>query len=153
MKKKRIVENDKAKILQTIKELDQKKNEALSVAWQKVWPPLAPHTFAIVAHFHLSLGYLQRSTDLLNLSYLSNVYLSLPQVNKDFGSIFSTLLPGATAKLAPAQGCGALEGLEFKVALGNTWKENLTELSGGQRSGKKALLWTMNEAGQCLLLF
>ena len=36
MKKKRIVENDKAKILQTIEELDQKKNEALSVAWQKV---------------------------------------------------------------------------------------------------------------------
>uniref|UniRef100_A0AAX7VHP5 Structural maintenance of chromosomes protein 2 n=1 Tax=Astatotilapia calliptera TaxID=8154 RepID=A0AAX7VHP5_ASTCA len=90
MKKKRIVENDKAKILQTIEELDQKKNEALNVAWQKV--------------------------------------------NKDFGSIFSTLLPGATAKLAPPQGCGVLEGLEFKVALGNTWKENLTELSGGQRS-------------------
>ncbi|KAL3066972.1 hypothetical protein OYC64_016840 [Pagothenia borchgrevinki] len=90
MKKKRIVENDKAKILQTIEELDQKKNEALSVAWQKV--------------------------------------------NKDFGSIFSTLLPGATAKLAPAQSGGVLEGLEFKVALGKTWKENLTELSGGQRS-------------------
>ncbi|CAB1439924.1 unnamed protein product [Pleuronectes platessa] len=90
MKKKRIVENDKAKILQTIEELDQKKNEALNVAWQKV--------------------------------------------NKDFGAIFSTLLPGATAKLAAPQGCGVLEGLEFKVALGNTWKENLTELSGGQRS-------------------
>ncbi|XP_034044489.1 structural maintenance of chromosomes protein 2 [Thalassophryne amazonica] len=90
MKKKRIVENDKAKILQTIEELDQKKNEALNLAWQKV--------------------------------------------NKDFGSIFSTLLPGATAKLAPPQGCGVLDGLEFKVALGNTWKENLTELSGGQRS-------------------
>uniref|UniRef100_A0A3Q3GW16 Structural maintenance of chromosomes protein n=1 Tax=Labrus bergylta TaxID=56723 RepID=A0A3Q3GW16_9LABR len=90
MKKKRIVENDKAKILQTIEELDQKKNEALNLAWQKV--------------------------------------------NKDFGSIFSTLLPGATAKLAPPQGRGVLDGLEFKVALGNTWKENLTELSGGQRS-------------------
>uniref|UniRef100_A0A8C6PEF5 Structural maintenance of chromosomes protein 2 n=1 Tax=Nothobranchius furzeri TaxID=105023 RepID=A0A8C6PEF5_NOTFU len=90
MKKKRIVENDKTKILQTIKELDQKKNEALNLAWQKV--------------------------------------------NKDFGSIFSTLLPGATAKLAPPQGCGVLDGLEFKVALGDTWKENLTELSGGQRS-------------------
>uniref|UniRef100_A0A7N8YPQ1 Structural maintenance of chromosomes protein n=1 Tax=Mastacembelus armatus TaxID=205130 RepID=A0A7N8YPQ1_9TELE len=90
MKKKRIVENDKAKILQTIEELDQKKKEALNLAWQKV--------------------------------------------NKDFGSIFSTLLPGATAKLAPPQDCGVLEGLEFKVALGNTWKENLTELSGGQRS-------------------
>lgn len=36
MKKKRIVENDKEKILQTIKELDQKKNEALNLAWQKV---------------------------------------------------------------------------------------------------------------------
>lgn len=58
-----------------------------------------------------------------------------PQVNKDFGSIFSTLLPGATAKLAPPHGSGVLEGLEFKVALGTTWKENLSELSGGQRLG------------------
>ena len=30
------MENDKAKILETIKELDQKKKEALNVAWQKV---------------------------------------------------------------------------------------------------------------------
>ncbi|KAJ6658253.1 hypothetical protein lerEdw1_020525 [Lerista edwardsae] len=90
MKKKRIVENDKSKILATIVELDQKKNEALNIAWQKV--------------------------------------------NKDFGSIFSTLLPGANAMLSPPEGQTVLEGLEFKVALGNTWKENLTELSGGQRS-------------------
>ncbi|XP_066460518.1 structural maintenance of chromosomes protein 2 isoform X1 [Eleutherodactylus coqui] len=90
MKKKRIVENDKSKILDTIQELDQKKNEALNIAWQKV--------------------------------------------NKDFGSIFSTLLPGSNAMLAPPEGRGVLEGLEFKVALGSTWKENLTELSGGQRS-------------------
>lgn len=54
-------------------------------------------------------------------------------MNKDFGSIFSTLLPGANARLAPPEGSGVLDGLEFKVALGNTWKENLTELSGGQR--------------------
>uniref|UniRef100_A0A7M4FCE5 Structural maintenance of chromosomes protein 2 n=1 Tax=Crocodylus porosus TaxID=8502 RepID=A0A7M4FCE5_CROPO len=90
MKKKRIVENDKSKILATIVELDQKKNEALNIAWQKV--------------------------------------------NADFGSIFSTLLPGANAKLAAPEGQTVLDGLEFKVALGNTWKENLTELSGGQRS-------------------
>ncbi|KAJ8411111.1 hypothetical protein AAFF_G00181460 [Aldrovandia affinis] len=90
MKKKRIVEIDKSKILKTIEELDQKKNEALNIAWQKV--------------------------------------------NKDFGSIFSTLLPGSDARLAPPEGCGVLDGLEFKVALGSTWKENLTELSGGQRS-------------------
>ncbi|XP_072466568.1 structural maintenance of chromosomes protein 2 isoform X1 [Notamacropus eugenii] len=90
MKKKRIVENDKSKILATIEDLDQKKNQALKIAWQKV--------------------------------------------NKDFGSIFSTLLPGANAMLAPPEGQTVLDGLEFKVALGNTWKENLTELSGGQRS-------------------
>lgn len=36
MKKKRIVENDKKKIIATIEELDQKKNEALHIAWQKV---------------------------------------------------------------------------------------------------------------------
>ncbi|XP_007904709.2 structural maintenance of chromosomes protein 2 [Callorhinchus milii] len=90
MKKKRIVETDKAKILSTIEELDQKKNDALNVAWK--------------------------------------------QVNKDFGSIFCTLLPGANATLAPPEGKTLLDGLEFKVALGIDWKENLTELSGGQRS-------------------
>lgn len=36
MKKKRIVENDKSKILATIEDLDQKKNQALNIAWQKV---------------------------------------------------------------------------------------------------------------------
>ncbi|KAM6036476.1 structural maintenance of chromosomes protein 2 [Theristicus caerulescens] len=90
MKKKRIVENDKSKILSTIEELDQKKTEALNIAWKKV--------------------------------------------NEDFGSIFSMLLPGARAMLAASKTQNVLDGLEFRVALGNTWKENLTELSGGQRS-------------------
>ncbi|XP_070563660.1 structural maintenance of chromosomes protein 2-like [Ptychodera flava] len=56
------------------------------------------------------------------------------QVNKDFGSIFSTLLPGTNAKLAPPEGQSVLDGLEVKVAFGDVWKESLTELSGGQRS-------------------
>ncbi|NXB04591.1 SMC2 protein, partial [Cnemophilus loriae] len=90
MKKKRIVENDKMKILAVIDELDQKKKEALDIAWKKV--------------------------------------------NEDFGSIFSTLLPGARAMLAASKTHNVLVGMEFRVALGNTWKENLTELSGGQRS-------------------
>ncbi|KAM6109743.1 structural maintenance of chromosomes protein 2 [Phoenicopterus ruber ruber] len=90
MKRKRIVENDKLKILATIEELDQKKTAALYIAWKKV--------------------------------------------NEDFGSIFSTLLPGAKAMLAACKTQNVLDGLEFRVALGNTWKENLTELSGGQRS-------------------
>ncbi|NWZ84691.1 SMC2 protein, partial [Poecile atricapillus] len=90
MKKKRIVENDKIKILAVIEELDRKKKQALDIAWKKV--------------------------------------------NEDFGSIFSTLLPGARAMLAVSKTHNVLVGMEFRVALGNTWKENLTELSGGQRS-------------------
>ncbi|KAK3911305.1 Structural maintenance of chromosomes protein 2 [Frankliniella fusca] len=56
------------------------------------------------------------------------------QVNKDFGSIFSTLLPGAKARLTPPPGQTVLDGLEVKVGFGNIWKESLNELSGGQRS-------------------
>ena len=36
MKKKKIVENDKQKIMATIRELDEKKNEALKKAWSQV---------------------------------------------------------------------------------------------------------------------
>eukprot|EP00180_Rhodochaete_pulchella_P002148 Plantae.Rhodophyta-Rhodochaete_pulchella.ctg3243.p1 GENE.Plantae.Rhodophyta-Rhodochaete_pulchella.ctg3243~~Plantae.Rhodophyta-Rhodochaete_pulchella.ctg3243.p1 ORF type:complete len:1198 (-),score=285.09 Plantae.Rhodophyta-Rhodochaete_pulchella.ctg3243:1073-4666(-) len=56
------------------------------------------------------------------------------KVNKDFSSIFSTLLPGANAKLEPPEGKTVLEGLEIRVAFGSVWKESLSELSGGQRS-------------------
>jgi structural maintenance of chromosome 2 len=56
------------------------------------------------------------------------------QVNKDFGSIFSTLLPGTDAKLEPPEGQTVLDGLEVRVAFSGVWKESLTELSGGQRS-------------------
>ncbi|ETW01694.1 hypothetical protein H310_06310 [Aphanomyces invadans] len=56
------------------------------------------------------------------------------KVNKDFGSIFSTLLPGTTAKLDPPENGTVLDGLVVKVAFGQVWKESLTELSGGQRS-------------------
>lgn len=56
------------------------------------------------------------------------------KVDRDFGSIFSTLLPGTSAKLEPPEGLQAWEGLEVKVAFGDVWKQSLTELSGGQRS-------------------
>jgi structural maintenance of chromosome 2 len=56
------------------------------------------------------------------------------KVNRDFGSIFSTLLPGTDAKLQPVEGTSVLDGLEVKVAFGGKFKESLTELSGGQRS-------------------
>ncbi|KAI5671701.1 hypothetical protein M9H77_12065 [Catharanthus roseus] len=56
------------------------------------------------------------------------------KVNSDFGSIFSTLLPGTMAKLDPPEGCSFLDGLEVRVAFGSVWKQSLSELSGGQRS-------------------
>ena len=36
------------------------------------------------------------------------------KVNKDFGSIFSTLLPGTNAKLQPPDGMDVLDGLEVR---------------------------------------
>lgn len=90
LRKRKVVENDKKKIQNVIKELDVKKKTELQTTWQKV--------------------------------------------NTDFGSVFSTLLPGASAKLEPPKGMEAWEGLEVKVAFGDEWKESLTELSGGQRS-------------------
>lgn len=55
-------------------------------------------------------------------------------VNENFGSIFSTLLPGANSKLEPPEGVEYFNGLEVKVSFNNLWKDTLTELSGGQRS-------------------
>ncbi|XP_056633840.1 structural maintenance of chromosomes protein 2 [Diorhabda sublineata] len=89
-KKERIVEQDKKKILDTLKDMDKQKENSLKLAYE--------------------------------------------QVSKDFGSIFSTLLPGANARLVAPMGKTILEGLEVKVSLGGVWKESLTELSGGQRS-------------------
>ena len=49
------------------------------------------------------------------------------KVNRDFGSIFSSLLPGAHAKLEPPAGAqSVLDGLEVKVGFGGLWKESLS---------------------------
>jgi structural maintenance of chromosome 2 len=70
----------------------------------------------------------------LDIKKKSELERTWKKVNKDFGSIFSTLLPGSSAKLEPPEGMRAWEGLEVKVAFGDVWKESLSELSGGQRS-------------------
>ena len=47
------MENDKAKIAELIKELDQKKNEALKTAWQKVnkvW--IIQYMYRPLTHLH-----------------------------------------------------------------------------------------------------
>jgi structural maintenance of chromosome 2 len=70
----------------------------------------------------------------LDVKKKSELQRTWKKVNRDFGAIFSTLLPGTSAKLEPPLGMEVWEGLEVKVAFGDVWKESLTELSGGQRS-------------------
>jgi len=77
---------------------------------------------------------IQKVIEELDVKKKSELSRTWEKVNKDFGSIFSTLLPGASSKLEPPEGMEAWEGLEVKVAFGDTWKESLSELSGGQRS-------------------
>lgn len=56
------------------------------------------------------------------------------EVDKNFGSIFAVLLPGAQAALVPVFGNDFQKGLNIKVGFNGVWKESLNELSGGQRS-------------------
>jgi structural maintenance of chromosome 2 len=53
-------------------------------------------------------------------------------VNKNMMEIFSTLLPGAMAKLSlHDEVAGVEKGLDLKVGFNNSWKQSLSELSGG----------------------
>jgi len=54
------------------------------------------------------------------------------KVNRDFGSMFATFLPGTQAELRPVDGTDIFKGLLPRVAFGGKWKESLMELSGGQ---------------------
>ena len=44
------------------------------------------------------------------------------QVNRDFSSIFHTLLPNAKCKLEPPEGGSVLDGLVLRVGFGDCWK-------------------------------
>ena len=57
------------------------------------------------------------------------------EVSKSLGEIYSVLLPGTGARLAPiVDDENAITGLQLKVAFGGVEKESLSELSGGQKS-------------------
>lgn len=52
------------------------------------------------------------------------------KISRDFGAIFSTILPGVTAKLKAIDEDDLAQGLQIRVAFNNQWKESLDELSG-----------------------
>lgn len=56
------------------------------------------------------------------------------KVNKDFSSIFSTLLPNSSSILEKIDSNDISKGVEVKVSFSGKFKDSLTELSGGQRS-------------------
>lgn len=88
--RKGIVEEDKTKIKNILRNLDAEKIEQVRAAWK--------------------------------------------EVNKNFTSIFSMLLPGAQAALVPTFGNEFHKGLNIRIGFNGVWKESLNELSGGQRS-------------------
>ena len=78
-----------------------------------------------------------KTIEVLDKKKQDTVEKAYVEVNKNFKSIFEHLLPGATAELRPEKGKTVLDGLQFRVGFGTTnivWKDNLSELSGGQRS-------------------
>ncbi|TKR59266.1 hypothetical protein L596_028965 [Steinernema carpocapsae] len=115
-------------------------------ALKKIVKPQAMQTLSLAEEHHAALQkqieMLQRDREKLRKALVTmdtrkenEILRAHRQINLDFGSIYSTLLPGATAKLDPPSGFkNALGGLEVKVAFNNKWKESLQELSGGQRS-------------------
>lgn len=107
------------------------KQGIVSCALPSLTPQVRRHPTTCTTHSSLSLV----AIIIAELNEKKNIAVekAYKQVNKDFSSIFSTILPGATAKLAPPEGASCLDGLEVKVGFGDVWKESLTELSGGQR--------------------
>jgi len=83
-------------------------------------PPPPPHPQKVMAELE------EKKNEALRTTWA--------KVNKDFGSIFATLLPGVHAKLDLTESGNVLDGLIVRVSFNGVWKESLTELSGGQRS-------------------
>jgi structural maintenance of chromosome 2 len=76
-----------------------------------------------------------RTIQELEAKKLDTLKKTYAQVSRDFTSIFSTLLPGASAKIMPVDGSDSItDGLVVKVDLNNNYSTHLSELSGGQKS-------------------
>ena len=77
---------------------------------------------------------LYQTIEKLQVKRLEHVNRSWAQINTNFGSIFTSLLPRGKANLLPVNKDCILDGVEIKIGFGDTWKDDLTEISGGQRS-------------------
>lgn len=115
-----------------IEELDEKKKETLEVTWLKVNKSVYESLVIYYVSQQMHCPFLVQMS--LPLKYANWSLTPTFYFYRDFGSIFSTLLPGTMAKLDPPEGGTFLDGLEVRVAFGTVWKQSLSELSGGQRS-------------------
>ena len=64
---------------------------------------------------HMDKDKIQKVIGELDEKKREALHASWVKVNQDFGSIFSSLLPGTMAKLEPPEGQSFLAGLEVKV--------------------------------------
>ncbi|KAK1442597.1 structural maintenance of chromosomes protein 3 [Babesia gibsoni] len=69
----------------------------------------------------------------LDVKKHENINRSFTVITRYFSDIFHILLSNAQATLIPING-DVLNGIEMKVGFNDTWKNSLSELSGGQRS-------------------
>ncbi|KAL0228762.1 hypothetical protein GEMRC1_013382 [Eukaryota sp. GEM-RC1] len=78
---------------------------------------------------------IKTTIEALDHKKISKINDAFERVARDVSQIFSTLLPGANAKVQDQRDNeGTLIGLSLSVAFGGIWKESLGELSGGQKS-------------------
>lgn len=73
--------------------------------------------------------YLQATLEKLDQESQECVNKTISIVDEYFDSIFSSIIPGASARLVRVK-----QGVEFRISLNGNLKKNLSELSGGQRS-------------------
>lgn len=70
---------------------------------------------------------------IVELDQLKNktLFETFNTVNQNFQNIFSTMLPGAMAELEKVDPEDIAQGVKIKVGFNNSWKDGLSELSGG----------------------
>lgn len=77
---------------------------------------------------------MEKAINELDIKRKESIQKVYDYVNIKLNSIYSTFLPGAMAQLILSDKTNILKGLEMRVGFNGSWKNSLSELSGGQRS-------------------
>lgn len=78
--------------------------------------------------------HIEHSIDELDVLRNETLKDTFKHVNINFMNIFATLLPGAMAKIEKVDESDISQGMRIRIGFNDSWKDGLSELSGGQRS-------------------